>query len=152
MSGDWTPERRFAEEFFARNPGASVTDCTKAMNNAHLRPVFQIVKEVRGRFERQRLEAMTVHPTKPPTAEGPRHFIPDTEPRSTKPETTPMAPNTKDVPTEKDALTQVARQLQAAMRLNHLATCTFIVDDTGPKTKVEWEVTRKTSESASIEL
>lgn len=143
---------RFAREFFASNPGASVHKCLKSANNArpriHPQPV--VVARVHQEMAHAKLAGMLDLPAKTPRAEEPQPIIPDTEEEESMPAVAPPKPHHQMSDAEK--LAPAVRAVLDAMNNAGMESLTLMIDASKTPPKVSCEVEYRRRNTFEIDL
>lgn len=150
--------RAWAEEFFKKNSGASTNQCLKAMNNARVPPLADIVKQVHLEHQQERLRSMLTTPAMPEVPNGPRLVVPaveeEPEPMAPTPAPQPVPPTPVEPPASPETrdLAEASRALLLAMRKHGIESCILTCQDLPPETRADWEVTYKKRAIGGVKL
>ncbi|MDP1824886.1 MAG: hypothetical protein Q8L48_16640 [Archangium sp.] len=150
----------WAKEFFAKNPGASTNQCLKAMNNARIPPLSDLVKRIHLEHQRKKLASMLDHPAKDSGPGGAQPISPahddEKENPMPPPPIAPVKPLITPPPSaqakEKEVITAPARALLAAMRQLGCDSCTITIIDDGVKPVTEFKLTYRQAGGGSLDL
>lgn len=154
--------RAFAGQFFRLNPAATVNRCLKALHNARLPTLANVVREVHHKYVTEKLANMTPAPSKDGGAGGPRLIEPDPEaldplPEDEEPEL--MADPRKEEkpapalpPKHESDLQRLGRELVQVMRLNGIQTLNMEIEDSAAGASLEYDVVFRQRANGKIAL
>lgn len=159
--------RDFSTKFFRLNPAATVNRCLKALHNARLPTLANVVREVHHKYVTEKLANMTPAPSKDGGAGGPRLTEPEAlEPSPEDEEPEPMADPRKEVkpaplhdtratstaPAHESELQRLGRELVQVMRLNGIQTLNMEIEDSAAGASLEYDVVFRQRANGKITL